>query len=201
MDRDKWLQIFNSIIRLQFFMKTQIDNGDVKKYLDDNYQEFLNVHPDIQKKENESIIGGDFFIAFSYLVFVRIIEYIDKETTSDFKNEIWDFRNWHHLDVHNFDELIKRYRIKIDILEKRKKNGSGFFNNDNEKLEDLNYRIRNSLSHFRYGLCDNGNLILEDINPRNNRVEMKLTINYFQFVNYVQDFGIVVHNIVRVPLQ
>lgn len=182
-------------------MKTQIDNGDVKKYLDDNYQEFLNVHPDIQKKENESIIGGDFFIAFSYLVFVRIIEYIDKETTSDFKNEIWDFRNWHHLDVHNFDELIKRYRIKIDILEKRKKNGSGFFNNDNEKLEDLNYRIRNSLSHFRYGLCDNGNLILEDINPRNNRVEMKLTINYFQFVNYVQDFGIVVHNIVRVPLQ
>ena len=197
MNKKKWLQIFNSILRLQFFMKTVIDNGEVKNFLDSRYQEFIDKNHSNPNYEKVEVMGGDFFIGFSYLIFIRINEYIDKEMSLEVKNKLWNFSYWEHLKVKEFDDFIKRYGIKIIELKEFKNNGRPNYSNENEKLSFLNKKIRNSLSHYKYKFYDNGSLTLFDSHPSNGEIEMKISLNYYQFVNYIQDFGIIVNNIVE----
>lgn len=89
MNKEKWLKIYNSIIRLQFYGYILTEDKVVKNEIDSKYQQFVSkiLYIDTQNEKVE-FLGGDFSLCFAYLILVRINEFISSELDNESKKYI-----------------------------------------------------------------------------------------------------------------
>lgn len=74
MNLPKWMLIFNSFARLQFyaFLETQRPNAITD--LDKHFQDFVDLHGyNPNKTDTVRFFGGDMLIGLSYLILVRTL--------------------------------------------------------------------------------------------------------------------------------
>jgi len=188
---NKWLEIYNSIIRLKFYSYLKMQNSRIINDIDKEYQQFVNNNNLNPKDEAVEFFGGDFLIGLSYLILVRTNEFLNKESLKAEKYKVLDIENWKKLGIESFDKILSKYNIELITLLDTKNNRDYNYMNDNEKIAFFLTNIRHSLSHYNYNKTD-----LETIkfwNNHNNKLKMECKMKYSSFLNFSADFGIAVN--------
>lgn len=134
MDMNKWLSVYNSIIRLKFYSYLDQNNLRIIKDIDKEYQKFVNTNNLNLDNETVRFFGGHFLLGLSYLILVRTNEFLNKEFTETEKNKVLDIKNWQELGIEDFNKILSRYNIELLTLSETKNNGDYNYTNDSEKL-------------------------------------------------------------------
>lgn len=134
MDMNKWLSVYNSIIRLKFYSYLDQNNLRIIKDIDKEYQKFVNTNNLNLDNETVRFFGGHFLLGLSYLILVRTNEFLNKEFTETEKNKVLDIKNWQELGMEDFNKILSRYNIELLTLSETKNNGDYNYTNDSEKL-------------------------------------------------------------------
>ena len=138
MDMNKWLSVYNSIIRLKFYSYLDQNNLRIIKDIDKEYQKFVNTNNLNLDNETVRFFGGHFLLGLSYLILVRTNEFLNKEFTETEKNKVLDIKNWQELGIEDFNKILSRYNIELLTLSETKNNGDYNYTNDSEKLAFFN---------------------------------------------------------------
>ena len=138
MDMNKWLSVYNSIIRLKFYSYLDQNNLRIIKDIDKEYQKFVNTNNLNLDNETVRFFGGHFLLGLSYLILVRTNEFLNKEFTETEKNKVLDIKNWQELGMEDFNKILSRYNIELLTLSETKNNGDYNYTNDSEKLAFFN---------------------------------------------------------------
>ena len=194
MNKKKWLNIYNSIIRLKFYAYLESERSNVLNEFDSQFQKFVDDFGINPKNEKVRFFGGQFLIGLSYLILVRTSEFIKNELSDTDAEIVLKIDNWKQFKVESFSDLVSRYRIKVNTLIDRKNNGKLIYSDDHQKLKFFITKLRNAVSHFNYENPDNYTIKLKDINPNSDRLEMECLFNYADFLNFCMDFGFIVNN-------
>ena len=189
MNLPKWMLIFNSWTRLQFYAFLETQRPEAIADLDNHFQYFVDSYgynPD--KIDKVRFFGGDMLIGLSYLILVRTFEYIDKELDYSEKSNVLEISNWNLFDVFTFNDLVSKYSINVIKLLDKKQNGTTIYSNDSEKLEYFIRKLRNSIGHHHYTNPDMESIKLIDINPYSGNTEMECIFKYSSFLNFCMDY-------------
>ncbi|HNW51941.1 MAG TPA: hypothetical protein PKH79_12720 [Prolixibacteraceae bacterium] len=186
MNLPKWMFIFNSFVRLQFYAFLETHRPEAIADLDKHFQYFVDTNGyNPQKTDTVRFFGGDMLIGLSYLILVRTFEYVNKDLSNNEKLDVLKIENWNIFKVTTFDNLINRYSITVNLLADQRKNKL-YYSNDAEKLDFFVRKIRNSIGHHRYTYPDMDSIKLIDIN--NGIVEMECVFKYSNFLNFCMDY-------------
>jgi len=196
MNKQKWMNIYNSIIRLRFYAYLESNKPTVINEFDKHFQDFMDSFGLNPKKDTVKFFGGQMLIGLSYLILVRTNEYIKNELSESEAEDIIKIENWKRIGIKNYNELISKYNIKIKTLKEKNKKGAPLDYDDNQKLDYFLRKLRNAVSHYSYD-TDNDNITLTDINPNSKDVEMKCSLKYPDFLNFCADYGTIINDALR----
>ncbi len=189
MNLPKWMLIFNSWTRLQFYAFLETQRPEAITNLDKQFQDFVDSYGyNPYKTDTVRFFGGDTLIGLSYLILVRTFEYIDKELNDIEKRDVLEISNWNLINVFTFNDLVSRHSINVIKLLDKKQNGSKLYSNDSEKLEYFIRKLRNSIGHHHYTNPDMDSIKLIDINPNSGNIEMECIFKYSSFLNFCMDY-------------
>jgi hypothetical protein len=171
-------------------------NSQLIKELDREFTLFVNNYVGIQDK-NLRFFGGNTLIGFSYLVLVRMFEFLKKHFDKTQIYELFKSSDWQAIGISQFSDFIHKYRITNAYLAETKKNGTRYYNSDTEKLAFFMNKIRNSVSHYRYEHPDMSSIRLTDLNMQG-QIELDITMPYSVFINFCADIGCIINdNIIK----
>ena len=194
MNLPKWMNIYNSLIRMKFYAFLETSKPEVIVELDNHFQGFVDTQGlNPSNKDKVRFFGGDMLIGLSYLILVRTTEYIKNELDDIERIEVLKISNWNLYNISTFNDLISKYSINVTKLADKKHNGDLYYTNDSEKLEYYIRKLRNSLGHYHYINPDMKSIKLTDINPRNQQIEMECEFKYSDFLNFCMDYGYIVN--------
>ncbi|MBA7528585.1 hypothetical protein ES705_20773 [subsurface metagenome] len=188
----KWLNIYNSILRLKFYTYLETHNPDVIKEFDSHFQRFINEHGLNTKVEKVKFFGGDILVGLCYLILVRTNEFIKNELNEAEKDIVLQIDNWKIFGVSNFSDITSRYNLTITTLVEKNNRGNFYYTNDREKLEFFIRKLRNAISHHNYDHPSKSHIKLIDQNPNDRKMEC--IFKYSGFINFCMDFGHMVND-------
>ena len=194
MNLQKWINVYNSILRLRFYAYLETYNPSVLKDIDNSFQDFVDRFNQNPNKDEVRFFGGQMLMGLSYLILVRTNEYINSDLTPEEAEIVLKIENWRTLIIESYDDLISHYCIDVKILRERKSNGELHYSNDQEKLQYFIRKLRNAVSHYHYENPTNESIKLTDINPNNNQTEMECLFKYSDFLIFCMDFGTVIND-------
>ncbi|TYB72675.1 hypothetical protein ES676_10905 [Bizionia saleffrena] len=193
MKQQKWMNIYNSILRLRFYAFLELKKSFVINEFDTHFQEFVDDFNLNKNKDKAKFFGGQMLIGLSYLILVRTNEYIKNELSEREAIDVLKIDNWKIIEISSYEAFVFKYNISVKRLKEKNKKGILLYNNDSQKLNYFINKLRNSVSHYRYD-TDIDNIILTDINPNNNDIEMKCSLKYSDFLNFCADYGTIVND-------
>jgi hypothetical protein len=192
MDLPKWMNIYNSLLRIKFYAYLEMFKPEVISNLDKHFQEFVDTNGlNPSKTDIVRFFGGDMLIGFTYLTLVRTVEYIEKSIDDFERTEVLKISNWNLFNVSTYNDIISKYSINVIKLPQNRPNGKPFYTNDIEKLEYFIQKIRNSISHHKYANPDMENLIL--IDDYGGYTKMECVFKYSDFINFCMDYCFIVN--------
>ena len=192
--RVRWLEVFNSIVRLKFYAYLETRNSHLLEDLDNEFTEFAQKYVNT-KENNLRFFGGNTLMGFSYLVLVRMFETLKSKFELKQIDQLFLTSDWGNLRINNFSDLMSKYGMQINTFAEKKSNGKRYYNTDAEKIVFLMNKIRNSVSHFRYDHPDDRTIRLQDINS-GGIVELDMSMSYASFLNFCADVGCIVNDII-----
>lgn len=192
MKQQKWLNIYNSILRLRFYAFLELKKSFVINEFDTHFQEFVDDFGLNKNKDEAKFFGGQMLIGLSYLILVRTNEYIKNELSEREAIDVLKIDNWKIINISSYEAFVLKYNINVKSLKEKNKKGILLYNNDTQKLNYFVKKIRNSVSHYRYD-TNIDNITLTDINPNSNDIEMKCSLKYSDFLNFCADYGTIIN--------
>ena len=192
--RVRWLEVFNSILRLKFYAYLEMTDSQLIKDLDCEFTLFAKRHVNAQE-DNLRFFGGNTLMGFSYLVLVRMFETLKSQFDQKQIDKLFMNSDWGNVGIHNFSDLTKKYSIQINTLAETKSNGKKNYNTEAEKIVFLMRKIRNSVSHYKYEHPDIQSIRLQDMNLKG-VVELDVSMPYAAFLNFCADLGCIINDIV-----
>ncbi len=188
----RWLEVFNSILRLKFYAYLETKNSHLLEELDNEFTEFA--RKSVNAKENNlRFFGGNTLMGFSYLVLVRMFETLKSKFDHKYIDQLFLTSDWGNLGINNFSDLKSKYNMQINTFAEKKSNGKRYYDTDTEKIRFLMNKIRNSVSHYRYDHPDDRTIRLKDINS-GGIVELDMSMSYASFLNFCADVGCLVND-------
>ncbi|KQC13678.1 MAG: hypothetical protein APR63_07875 [Desulfuromonas sp. SDB] len=196
--KNKWLEVYNSIVRLKFYTYLEMTNSQLIKELDREFTLFVNNYVGIQDN-NLRFFGGNTLIGFSYLVLVRMFECLKKHFDKTQIDELFKTSDWQAIGINQFSDFTNKYRITIAYLAETKNNRTRYYNSDTEKLVFFMNKIRNSISHYRYEHPDMLSIRLTDvkIKKKQEKIELDITMPYAGFINFCADIGCIINDTIK----
>ncbi len=190
--RNKWLEIYASLKLIQFYGYIQTSKPNLLSSARFNFNEFN------KKNYNDNDINSFDCVpnglSFIYLLLVRSSEILDrflKEEYIDVKKDVWEDIKL-KLRSNNFDEYINLYGLKI-IENKIPENW--IEEEDFMKIFHLMSNIRNSISHWRYDINPENNIItLKDRKNKTSEDNFHIEIEYHQLLNLTQHLISLIHD-------
>jgi hypothetical protein len=142
--KELWLEVYNSIVRLKFYMYLESCKKDRIVQLDREFTLFAQTH--INPKEKElRFFGGNTLMAFSYLVLVRMFEALKEEFGQNEMEQILNNASWNYIGGDEFSVLKDKYNIEVRVLVDRNAKGKMYYTNEKEELIFFLRKLRNSV--------------------------------------------------------
>jgi len=188
----KWLEIFNSIIRLKFYTYLENNQSELLSRLDSEFAAFVKTHVGITQ-DDLRFFGGNTLMGLAYLTLIRMFETLNSELDSDDVDRLFLSANWEAIGLKSFSDLENRYNLRLNVLATSTAKGKKYYDNDLEKIHFFIRKIRNSVSHYRYDHPNNKSIRLIDKNQQNT-IELDVVMPYANFMNFCADIGIVLND-------
>ncbi len=188
--RKKWIEVYNSIILLFFFIDEYKNNIDSFQKVNEKFNKYCNQNKIIG--EGFNLLGGDNLLFFGYLVIVRTFEIIAFHIGGNIKqrNQFyeWIIEKAKEEGFTSFDDIIRKFNITIKTFAYGGKS-------DEEKLYQLFRHIRHSLSHFSYETNTSTNEIdLKSVDLKSQNVKLEMIIPMHNMLGLTAYFGRWVNN-------
>ena len=110
--KNKWLEVYNSIVRLKFYTYLEMKDSQLIKDLDLEFTLFAKKYVGTQDT-NLRFFGGNTLIGFSYLVLVRMFETLNKHFNDTQIDDLFKTSDWQALGINQFSDFTAKYKINI----------------------------------------------------------------------------------------
>ena len=119
MNKQKWMNIYNSILRLRFYAYLESRKPSVINEFDTHFQEFVDTFGLNSNKDTVKFFGGQMLIGLSYLILVRTNEYIKNDYTYDLYNKYKDPGKISEINDQDekepLEEFVTIYKFREDL--------------------------------------------------------------------------------------
>ena len=188
----KWLEIYNSIIRLKFYTYLENNQSELLIKLDSEFAAFVKTHVGITQ-DGLRFFGGNTLMGLAYLTLIRMFETLNYELDSDDVDRLFKRTNWKLIGLNSFSDIENKYNLKLNVLATSTAKGKKYYNNDLEKIHFFIRKIRNSVSHYSYDHPNKNSIRLIDKNQQN-IIELDVVMPYADFLNFCADIGIALND-------
>ena len=189
--RDKWIEVYNSLILLAFFSHEYRNNFASIEEVNKRLNAFCSDNGIVGS--NFHFEGGANALSFCYLIIVRTIEILNAAVGGD-GNARKQFFKWtietasKQDGLTSFDDITSKFDIDVQVFAYRDRC-------DEEKLYQLFRHIRHSISHFSYTIDPSRTEAkFKSADPRTKAVELDIAIPMHQVLNLTVAFGSWVNN-------
>jgi len=197
MNKKKWMNIYNSLLRLCFHQYINQAKPEVIEEFDSHYQNFIDKHWSNPNKEKVRFFGGDMLLGMAYLTLHRTVEFTKSDLTCSEAEEVLAIKNWNVLNIRTYSDFITYYGIDVVYLAETKSNNSPLYSSESEKLEFFIKKIRNSVGHYNYEIIGIDAIRFFDVLPNNGTKQMECVFNYSQFLRFCIEYVSIVNDVLR----
>jgi len=191
---EKWIEIYNSIILLFYFIKSYTSNYTKSRDSIEKLNKYINKFR-LEYNINGgdfNIIGGANLLVFVYLVIVRIYEYMNKATNGykegkiDIFKDIMEYSK--EMGYNSFDDIIEKFNVELTTFAYSDKN-------NHEKLYYFFEHIRHSISHFSYHVdVEQEKVKLISKDPKSSKPKLDMEIPMLRLLELTANFGMWINN-------